>query len=94
MEWVWKDTNTNLLPESGLWVGSGPATARPVGTGWELQWNKGRRSLTLGADNRLTVDQDSPLPPEALKSGKKDGVSYSIERPAPNRAVYYLERAQ
>jgi hypothetical protein len=25
-----------------------------------------------------------------LKSGKKDGVSYTIERSSPNRAVYLL----
>jgi hypothetical protein len=54
----------------------------------EFRWKKGRRTVSLGADNRLAIEQDQPLPPESLKSGKKDGVSYTVERPAPNRAVY------
>src|SRR5205085_1878524 len=90
MEWVWKDSNTNLLPESGLWGGTSPATARPLGAGWEFLWNKDRRAISLAADNRLTIEQDAPLPAELLKPGKKDGVSYSIERPSPNHAVFYL----
>ena len=54
MEWVWKDSNTNLLPDSGLYAGSGPATAHVVGASWEFRSNRGRRTVTLGADNRLT----------------------------------------
>jgi hypothetical protein len=94
MEWVWRDSNTNLLPDPGLLPGRGPMTARPTGAGWEFRQEKGRRTVSLGADNRLTIEQDQPLPPETLKAGKKDGVSYSVDRPAPNRAVYSLERAQ
>ena len=94
MEWVWKDSNTNLLPESGLWTASGPTAALALASGWELQTNRGRRTITLGADNRLTIEQDHPLPAEILKPGKRDGVSYTIERPTPNRAFYSLERAQ
>ena len=88
MEWVWKDSNTNLLPESGIWAASGPIAARAIGSGWELQTSRGRRTISLGPDNRLSVEQDHPLPAETLKPGKRDGVSYTIERPAPNRAVY------
>jgi hypothetical protein len=98
MEWVWKDSNTNLLPESGMWAGSGlgnaQISARAIGTGWELQTSRGRRTISLGPDNRLTVEQDQPLPAEILKPGKRDGVSYTVERLAPNRASYLLERAQ
>ena len=94
MEWVWKDSNTNLLPESGLLAASGPVTAKSIPAGWELQTNRGRRTISLSAENRLTIEQEQPLPPEILKPGKRDGVSYTIERPAPNRAQYYLERTQ
>jgi hypothetical protein len=94
MEWVWKDTNTNLLPEAGLAGVGSPITARALSAGWELQWSKGRRIVTVGTDNRLTIEQDSPLPPETLKPGRKDGVNYTFERTSPNRASYALERAQ
>ena len=76
LEWVWKDSGMNVLPDSGLLPETGPV--------------KGHRKVSLSADNRLVIEQDQPLPPETLKSGKKDGVTYTIERPAPNRAVYSM----
>jgi hypothetical protein len=76
MEWVWKDSEMNLLPDSGLLP------------------EKSHRTESLDLRNRLTIEQDHPLPPETLQSGKKDGVSYTIERPSPNRAVYTLQRAE
>jgi hypothetical protein len=94
MEWVWKDSEVNLLPSSGLLPDSGPVTVRTSGAALEFHWKKGRRTVSLSSDNRLTIEQDQALPPETLKSGKKDGVSASIERPAPNLAVYSLDRAQ
>ena len=90
MEWVWKDSGMNLLPDSGLLPESSPVVVRASGAALEFRWKKGRRTVSLGADNRLTLEQDQPLPPENLKSGKKDGVSYTVERPAANRAVYSL----
>jgi hypothetical protein len=94
MEWVWKDSNTNFLPESGLLGGGGPVMATRAGPGWQFQSSKGLRTLSLGLDNTLTVDQDHALPPETLQAGKRDGVSYAVEKPAPNRALYHLERVQ
>ena len=94
MEWVWKDSSTNFLPESGLLVASGSVVAKAVPSGWELQTGKGRRTIILGPDNRLTIEQDQPLPPEMLKPGKRDNVNYTAERPSPNRALYQLERSQ
>jgi len=76
MEWVWKDSEMNLLPDSGLLPG------------------KSRHTENLDLRNRLTIEQDQPLPPETLQSGKKDGVVYTIERPSPNRAVYTLQPAE
>jgi hypothetical protein len=78
MEWVWKDSEMNLLPDSGLLPERDP--------------KKSRRKVNLGADNRLIIEQDQPLPPETLQSGKKDGVIWKIERPSPNRAIYTLEQ--
>jgi hypothetical protein len=60
----------------------------------EFQLEKGRRKVSLGADNKLTFEQDHPLPLEMPKGGKRDGVSYAVERLSPNRAVFSLERAE
>ena len=90
MEWVWKDSEMNLLPDSGLLPDGAPVTASSSRATLEFRSKKARRTVSLGADNRLVIEQDQPLPPEALTSGKKDGVSYTIERPSPNRAVYSL----
>jgi len=76
MEWIWKDSAINLLPDSGLLAGPG------------------HRTFNLTPDNRLTIEQDRPLPPESLQSGKRDGIRYTVERPSPNRAVYSIERDQ
>jgi hypothetical protein len=94
MEWVWKDSNTNMLPDAGLFAGRGPVKASASGASLEFQLERGRRKMSLGADNKLTIEQDQPLPPEMLKAGKRDGVSYAVERLSPNRAVFSLERAE
>jgi len=94
MEWVWKDTNTNLLPDSGLLGGSAVVAARAAGPAWEFRWKKGRRTVSLGSGNRLTIEQDQPLPAETLQPGKRDGVNFGVDRLAPNRAVYSVERPQ
>ena len=94
MEWTWKDTDMNLLPDSGLLAGASPVVARGSGAALEFRWKKGRRTVSLDGSDRLTIEQDQPLPPEVLRSGKKDGVGFTIERPSPNRAVYLLERTQ
>jgi hypothetical protein len=94
MEWVWKDSNTNLLPDAGLLAGSAMVAARAAGPAWEFRWKRGRRTVSLGSGNRLTIEQDQPLPAETLQPGKRDGVSYKVDRPAPNRAAYSLERPQ
>ena len=97
MEFVWKDTNTNVLPEIGAFPGSGPvafslsnsrqgASLRIVGQGWD------RRVTLNGTDTRLEIEQDTPLPKESLEDRKVSDLSFHVARPAANRAVYALER--
>ena len=90
MEWVWKDSGINVLPDAELPPSSGPVTAHTAGAALELRWKKARRTISLSADNRLVIEQDQPLSPETLKSGKRDGVTYTVERPSLNRAIYSL----
>jgi len=39
----------------------------------------------------LTIEQTTPLPADGLSPGRQNGVEFSIEHPAANRAVYKLE---
>jgi hypothetical protein len=73
MEFTWKDSERNVLPEGGINFGSG------------------NRKVTLeGAE--LTIEQDSPLPPEKLKPGKRNDLTLTVQRPSPNRAIYAISR--
>lgn len=94
IEWIWKDSGANLLPDAGVPAGPGPVVSRQAGASLAFEWKNNRRTVTLDAQDHLTIEQDRPLPPEKLPSGKKDGLVYSTARPAPNRAVYSMERSR
>jgi hypothetical protein len=94
LEWIWKDSSLNLLPDSGLLPEPDRVRALVSGSAIEIRSSNGLRKVSLSADNRLTIEEERPLPKETLASGKKDGVTFSIERPTPNRAVYMMEQSQ
>jgi len=73
IEFTWKDSERNLLPESGVDFGAAA------------------RKITL-KDAELTIEQESALPPEKLKTGKHGDVNLQVQRPTPNKAVYSLSR--
>ncbi|MGI8991942.1 MAG: hypothetical protein ACR2I2_20480 [Bryobacteraceae bacterium] len=68
MEFVWKDSGLNVLPEAGIDVGMARLALR---------------------GSELTVDTATP---PSLKSEKKGGILFEVQRPAPNRTVYSLSR--
>jgi hypothetical protein len=72
-EFTWKDSERNVLPESGIDLG--PAV---------------RKIVLKDAD--LTIEQESPLPPEKLKPGKRADITLQVQRPSPLKAVYSLSR--
>ena len=90
MEFTWKDTNTNVLPETGVFAQAGPVEVRQrgsdslefVGKGWT-------RTVALKGAT-LTVEQSTPLPPEVLTNEKRGNLTLTVERPAPTRGVYGL----
>ncbi len=90
LEYTWKDTGRNVLPENGALAGGGPAAARALeGSRLEI----GNRTITLaGNEARLTVEQATPLPPETLKEETRDGVTLKVTRESANRAVYVLSK--
>ncbi len=89
MEFTWKDTNTNLLPETGIFAQAGPVEIRQNGVALEFTGKGWTRTVTLNGAT-LTVDQSTPLPPEILTGEKRGNLTLTVDRPAPTRAVYSL----
>jgi hypothetical protein len=90
MDFTWKDTNTNFLPETGLFAQAGPVEVRQDGDLLEFTGKGWKRTVTLKG-NTLTVEQSTPLPAEILSPEKRGSTSLKVERPAATRAVYSLE---
>jgi hypothetical protein len=73
LEFTWKDSERNVLPDSGIDLGPG------------------NRKIVL-KDAELTIEQETPLPAEKLKAGKRADVTLQIQRPSPGKAIYSLSR--
>ncbi|HUJ51410.1 MAG TPA: hypothetical protein VLW25_14470, partial [Bryobacteraceae bacterium] len=95
LEFVWKDSGLNILPENGALAGTGPTEVRAGQDGsLEFRGAGWRRTARLAAGGAtLTLDQTTPLPAETLRTEKKNGVSFRVARESPERAVYSLEQA-
>ena len=93
LEFVWKDSGLNLLPENGALAGMGAAAVESKTDGsLEFHGKDWRRTIRLGPGATLTVEQTMPLPPETLHTEKKSEVVFHVTRETPGRAVYSLER--
>jgi hypothetical protein len=94
LEFVWKDSGFDVLPEMGGLAGTGATDVQsgPDGS-LEFRGPGWRRIVRLpGTAAALTVEQTTPLPPEKLQTGKKNEVLFRVTRETPNRAVYSIER--
>jgi hypothetical protein len=89
MEFTWKDTNVNYLPEQGLFVGSGPVEVRAADDALEFTGKGWKRTARL-SETTLTIEQSSPLPADRLTSEKRGGATLTIARPSPTRVTYRL----
>jgi hypothetical protein len=90
MDFTWKDTNTNFLPETGVFAQAGPVEVRQNGDSLEFSGKGWKRTVTLKG-NTLTVEQSAALPAEILTSGKRGTINLTIERTSSTRATYTLE---
>lgn len=95
LEFVWKDTGLNVLPENGLLAATGPVSVQaPGGARLEIATASATRTITLaGAEARLTIEQTTPLPAETLGDAVRDAVNLRVTRETPRRAVYTLAKA-
>jgi len=94
LEFLWKDSNTNVLPEGGALAGSGPVEVRAAGEdGLEFSGKDWKRTVRLAArEATVTVEQNTPLGAETLESGKQNEVTLEVARDGPGRAVYKLRK--
>jgi len=91
LEFVWKDSNLNVLAESGALVGSGPVEVRADGPALEFTGKDWKRTVRL-TDAALAIEQDKPLAPETLATGKHNEITLQVKRESPQRAVYTLAK--
>jgi hypothetical protein len=93
LEFLWKDSNTNVLPDNGAFAASGPVEVRAGDGSLEFTAKNSKRTVRLaGADAKLTIEQTSPLPPETLETGKHNEITLHVVRESPTRAVYTLTK--
>jgi hypothetical protein len=93
LEFVWKDSNLNVLPDNGVLAGSGTVEVRPGEGTLEFSGRDGKRTVKLaGSEARLSIEQNTPLPSEALETGKHNEVTFTVKRLSASRVVYSLAK--
>lgn len=92
LEFVWKDSGLNLLPENGALTGAGASEVEEKPNGSLEFHGKGWSRTVRLAGATLTIEQTTPLPPETLHTEKKSDIILHVTREMPNRALYSLER--
>jgi Glycosyl hydrolases family 35 len=91
LEFTWKDTDTNFLPETGLFGRPGGVEVRVNGSALEFTAKDWRRTVRLSG-NVLSVEQNQPIADGGLAGAKRGNVTLKVTLPAPNQAVYTLEQ--
>jgi hypothetical protein len=89
IEFTWKDTNTNLLPEGGLFAQAGAVRVREVAGGLEFIGSGWTRTVVL-SDAQLVVEQSTAIALPAGLAGKRGNITLTVGQPAPERAILGL----
>jgi len=96
LEFVWKDSapnGLNVLPDSGAFSGPGLVEVHAGDGTLEFRGKDWKRTVRLaGADARLTVEQNTPLPAGTLESGKHNDITLQVARESATRTVYTLTK--
>lgn len=88
-EFTWKDTNTNLLPDGGLFAQAGAVEVRPLANGIEFAGKGWKRTVTL-VDAELAIDQTAPVSLSPALATKRGSVTLSMSQPSPEKVVLTL----
>jgi hypothetical protein len=91
MEFTWKDSNTNFLPEAGALAATGLVEIHALGdNGIEISSQGWKRIIRL-TESTLSVEQQSgALPEDSLTPLTLGNVNLSMRRTGANQAVYTL----
>jgi len=93
LEFVWKDSNLNVLPENGALIGTGPVEVRAGDGALEFIGKDWKRTVRLAAgEAQVTVEQSAPLGAETLETGKHNEVTLRVTRESAARAVYTVAK--
>ena len=94
LEFVWKDSGINVLPDGGALAGVGSAQVQITADGaLDFQGSNWRRTIRLaGSGAALNIEQNTPLPAETLQTAKNGNAMFRVKRESPTRAVYSVER--
>ncbi len=89
LEFTWKETGTNVLPEQGAFTAAGPVEVRSGSDSLEFTGRGWKRTVRLDGA-ALEVEQTAALPAGAPWPGRRGSVSLRVERDGERRAVYTL----
>ncbi|HJT89648.1 MAG TPA: beta-galactosidase [Bryobacteraceae bacterium] len=92
IEFTWKDTDTNFLPEGGAFSSTGAVQVQARDGALEFRGNGWTRTVRL-ADTALTVEEAAGLPPDFLVPQTSANVNLSIDRESKSRVVYRLSQS-
>jgi len=89
MEFTWKDTNANFLPESGVFAQAGAVEVREAGGALEFAGKGWKRTVMLSGTS-LTIEQTTPLPADMPPGEKRGNLTLSVQHPMATRVIYHV----
>jgi hypothetical protein len=90
LDFTWKDTGTNFLPEGGALAGAGRVEVNASGSALEFSGRGWKRTVRL-EDSKVVVEQTAPLAVQSVTPSGGDGVALTVIRESATRAVYSLD---
>jgi hypothetical protein len=99
LEFVWKDSGLNVLPEDGAMAGRGPVEIAAENDHGEarlvMRGKDWRRVVRIaGARPEVVIEQSTALPADAPRSEKRNEVIFRVTQESAERVVYSLEPAE
>ena len=89
MEFTWKDTGINFLPEPGVFAQSGAVEVHAAGDTLEFTGKGWKRTVTLSGTS-LVIQQSIAFTGELPATAKRGNITLTVERTAPGRGVFSL----
>ena len=92
LEFVWKDTGHDVLPEQGALAGSERVRIEPAESGLRIAGPGWTRTVSLDpTEAKLTIEHTGKLPP--VPSSAPAGLRFDATSESPAKTVFRIERA-